>query len=80
MWGRTPTLARVTLVAPLVIVAAVVCVDLWVFSDARRWTRQGTPVVFRIGSLAVGTPEAWAVGCLLLFVIFVPLYAVARRS
>lgn len=64
----------------MVVVAVVVCVDLCVFADARRWERRGTPVVFRYGSLAVGTPEAWAVGCLLLFVIFVPLYAVARRS
>jgi hypothetical protein len=69
-----------TVLAPLVIAGVVVCLDLWVLADARRWARQGTPVVFRIGSVTVGTPEAWAAACLLLFVIFVPIYVVARNS
>jgi hypothetical protein len=38
------------------------------------------PVVFRFGDFTIGTPEAWAAACLLLFVIFMPVYAVARRS
>jgi predicted amidohydrolase len=70
----------VTFVAPLIAVGVIVCADLWVFADARRWARRGTPVVFRYGGFAIGTPEAWAVACLLLFVIFMPIYAVARRS
>jgi hypothetical protein len=65
---------------PLLIVGIVVCLDLWVLADARRWARQGSPVVFRFGSLTIGTPEAWAVACLLVFVIFMPIYVVARRS
>ncbi len=69
-----------TILAPLVIAVVVVCVDVWVLVDARRWARRGTPVVFRLGSFTIGTPEAWVVACLLLFVIFVPIYAVARRS
>ncbi len=68
------------LLAPLVVVGLVVGADLWVLSDARRCARQGTPVVLRFGSLTIGTPEAWAVACLLLFVIFLPIYVVARRS
>lgn len=61
--------------APLILVMAA---DLWVYLDAR--SRQGTgrePGV-RIGSLQVNTPEAWAIGCLLLFVVFFPMYLVAR--
>jgi hypothetical protein len=70
----------VTLLVPLVAVVLVACVDLWVLADARRWARLGTPVVFRFGSFSVETPETWAVACLLLFVFFVPIYAVARRT
>lgn len=69
-----------TVLEPLVIAGVVVCLDLWVLADARRWARQGTPVVLHFRSLTVETPEAWAVACLLLFVIFMPIYVVARRS
>jgi hypothetical protein len=66
--------------AALAVAVVVVCVDLWVLTDARRWAQRGTPVVLRLGTFTIGTPEAWAVACLLLFVFFVPIYAVARRS
>lgn len=55
------------------------CVDLWVLSDAQRLARQGTPVVVRFGPCTIATPQAWTVACLVVFVIFVPVYAVARR-
>jgi hypothetical protein len=69
-----------TVLGPLLIVGVVVCLDLWVLADALRWTGQGTPVVFRFGSLTIGTPETWAIACLLMFVIFIPIYVVARRA
>lgn len=62
---------------PLVLVIAA---DIWVYADAR--SRQGTgrePGV-RIGSLQVNSPEAWAIGCVALFVIAFPLYLIARRE
>jgi len=65
--------------AALIVAIVVVCVDLWVFVDARHWALHGTPVVFRLGSFTLGSPEAWALACLVLFVFFVPIYAVARR-
>ncbi|MCW2787694.1 MAG: hypothetical protein JWP74_4211 [Marmoricola sp.] len=64
-------------VLPLVLVIAA---DIWVYVDAR--SRQGTgrePGV-RIGSLQVNTPQAWAIGCVVLFVIAFPMYLVARRE
>ena len=64
----------------MVIAGVIVCVDLWVLADARHWAQQGTPVVFRLGSLTIATPAAWGVACLVMFVIFAPIYAVARRS
>lgn len=34
--------------------------------------------MFRLGLFSVETPEAWAVACLPLFVIFMPIYAIGR--
>lgn len=62
---------------PLVLVIAA---DVWVYLDAR--SRQGTgrePGV-QVGTLQVSTPEAWAIGCILLFIIVFPMYLVARRE
>ena len=64
----------------MAVVLVVAAVALWVLTDARRWAQAGTPVVFRLGALSISTPEAWAVGCLVLFIFFVPIYAVARRD
>lgn len=66
--------------APVVVVLAVVAVDLWVWTDARRWARAGTPVVLRVGSLRIATPESWFLACLVLLIFFLPIYLVARRS
>lgn len=69
-----------TALVVLVPLVLVIGADLWVYSDAR--SRQGTgrePGV-RIGSLQLNTPEAWAIGCLVLFVIVFPIYLVARRE
>ena len=40
----------------------------------------GAPVVARIGSFAVETPETWFLGCLVLFIFFLPLYMVSRAG
>lgn len=66
--------------APVLVALAVASVDLWVFADARWWARAGTPVVFRLGSFRIATPEAWVLACLVLFAFFVPVYSVARRD
>ncbi len=68
------------LIAPVLVALAVASIDLWVFTDARRSARAGTPVEFRLGSIRVATPQAWGLVCLALFVVFVPVYAVARRD
>lgn len=69
-----------TALVPVVAVLIVVATSLWVFADARRWAQAGTPVSLRIGSLTIDRPESWALGCLVLWVLFTPIYAVARRS
>jgi hypothetical protein len=63
---------------PLLAVLLIVTIDLWVYDDARKRRDRGRPVVAAIGSLIVDTPEAWLAGCLVLSIIFVPLYMRAR--
>ena len=61
----------------IAILVVVLSVDAWVYSDARKRQRSGRPVSVSIGSFSVETPEAWFLGCLVLWVIFVPLYLTA---
>jgi len=65
---------------PLLVLGLGAAVDLWVYNDAKRQAALERPVVFRAGSLVVATPAAWAVACLLLWVVFLPLYAASRRT
>ena len=65
---------------PLVVLLAILAIDPWVYADARRWAAQGAPVVARIGSFEVETPETWFLGCLVLFILFFPLYMVSRAG
>jgi hypothetical protein len=52
-------------------------VDLWVYNDARKRQQHGLAPSVSIGSVRVETPEAWFLGCVLLWVVFVPLYLTA---
>ncbi|MFB9234746.1 hypothetical protein ACFFWC_04230 [Plantactinospora siamensis] len=52
-------------------------VDLWVYADARERQRAGSPAVVSVGTLRVDSPQAWFLGCLVLWVVFVPLYLTA---
>jgi hypothetical protein len=65
---------------PLVVVAVVVAVDSWVYFDAAAREQRGMPVVFSLGAFVVDTPGMWFVCCLLLFVVFVPLYVAGRAA
>lgn len=59
--------------------ALLVPVDVWVFLDARRRERDHDQVQLEIGPLRFERPTQWLAGCLLLFVVFVPAYLVARQ-
>ena len=65
---------------PLVVLLAILAIDIWVYADARRCSAQGSPVVARIGVFVIETPETWFLGCLVLFVVFFPLYLVNRTG
>lgn len=55
-------------------------VDLWVYVDARRRERLHDPVRVAAGPLVFDRPGQWLAGCIVLFVIFVPTYLVARKD
>lgn len=63
---------------PLIVLLAILTIDLWVYNDARARRDNGRPVVAAIGSLRIDNPEAWLAGCLLLSIVFIPLYLAAR--
>lgn len=58
-----PGLPVIALV-PVLVLAVVVAIDIWVYADARAQSERGTPVVFSTDFLTVDTPAAWFVGCL----------------
>jgi hypothetical protein len=57
----------------------VVAIDLWVYIDAKALFERGSPVVFITDFVTIGSPAAWLTGCLLLGVVFIPLYIMTRR-
>ena len=63
---------------PLVALAVGLALDVWVYQDARQRAEEGHPVIFRAGSLVLDTPTLWLVGCLLLWIVFLPLYLNSR--
>jgi hypothetical protein len=64
---------------PIIVVLVLLAIDVWIYFDAKRQAQEGAPVVFTWGSLRVDRPGEWLVGCLLLSIIFVPLYFTGRR-
>jgi hypothetical protein len=65
---------------PVLTILIIVAIDLSVYLDAKRCSDEGSPVVGRLGTIVVETPLAWFVGCLVLWVIFFPLYIVSRAG
>jgi hypothetical protein len=68
----------VTAVAPVGVLFILLIIGRWVYVDAKAHAERGAPVVFSSGTFTVDTPVAWAVGCVLLWVVFLPLYARSR--
>jgi hypothetical protein len=71
----------VTTVLTAALVAAVVAAtSLWVLGDARSRAEAHRPVVARFGDVTIDKPEVWAVLCLVVVVLFLPLYLAARSA
>ena len=71
--------APLTALLPIVLLLVIVASDVWVYTDAKERRARGFPVVVTIGSFPIDTPEAWFVACLVVWVVFFPLYLSARR-
>lgn len=69
-----------SLLGPVALAVVVIVLDGWVYVDARRRSNARRPVVASIGALVLETPIAWLLACLLLWVVFFPLYLVARSN
>ena len=67
-------------IVTLVVLGVLLLTVAWVFQDATAHAEHGERVEAVIGSLRVDSPNAWAVGCLVLWVFFFPLYLRARSS
>ena len=65
---------------PVLVLLVILAIDLWVYDDAKQRADQGAPVVVRIGAFVLETPKTWFVGCLILWIIFFPLYMVSRAG
>jgi hypothetical protein len=63
---------------PIIVLFAALATDLWVYVDAKVRYERGTPVIFSMGSLKMDTPAAWFFGCLILWIVFFPLYIMSR--
>lgn len=65
---------------PVIVIAVIVATDLWVYLDASRCDREGTPVYLRIGAVNIQTPAWWFLACLVLWIFFFPMYLVSRNQ
>lgn len=65
--------------APVIVLVVILATDLGVYADAKAHSERGTPIVFAIGGITVDTPAAWFIGCLVLWILFFPLYMTQRR-
>ncbi len=63
----------------ILVLLVVLAIDVWVYADAKKRLSHGDQVSVSLGSLRVETPEAWFLGCLILWVVFFPLYLTATR-
>jgi hypothetical protein len=64
--------------APILVPLLFVAIDLWVYADAKAHVDRGTPVIFSTDFFTVDTPAAWFFGCLLLSIVFIPIYFTIR--
>lgn len=59
--------------------AVIVPTDVWISVDARTRQRAGEPVRLSVGGVEIEAPRVWLAWSIVLFVVAVPAYVVARR-
>lgn len=64
---------------PVLIIVVLLASDLWLYADAKARYEQGTPVVFSTDMFVLETPTAWLLSCIVMWLVFFPLYLRLRR-
>lgn len=64
---------------PFAVLVPLTAMVWWVYRDAVARSEQHEPVAFRRGGLDISSPAAWALGCLILWPLFFPLYLLSRQ-
>ncbi len=72
--------SSVAQLVPLVLLLVIILSSVWVLQDARRFEREGRPVVVVVVGRTLEDPQMWAALSLVLFLIVFPMYLVARRA
>lgn len=65
---------------PVLVVLVVLASDAWVYRDQKMQSAAGHPVVFSLGKFRLDSPTSWFVGCLVMWIVFFPLYVIGRRA
>lgn len=68
-----------SVVGPLLLVLVIVITDAWVGWDATTLKARGETVYVSLGRLTISEPLHWVLACLLLWIVFFPMYLAARR-
>jgi hypothetical protein len=63
---------------PFLALLLILATSFWVYGDAKAQTDRGTPVFFSLGTFRIDTPAAWRIACVVVWIVFFPLYVVAR--
>lgn len=69
-----------SLLVTLVLIVAILASDFWVYVDATAHEERGRPVVARVGTVEVARPQMWLTFVVIVWVLFFPLYMVARKA
>jgi hypothetical protein len=69
-----------SLVVTLVLMVAILASDFWIYVDATAHEERGRPVIARVGALEVARPQMWLTAVVIVWVLFFPLYIVARKA
>ena len=65
---------------PILVVIGVVMSATWVHYDKVAQCQRGSAVTFSFGTFHLDTPGGWFGACLVLWLIFFPLYLPGRRQ
>lgn len=69
-----------SVLSAVLLIVVVAGAGYWVLNDARTRLQGGRPVVAVLFGFTIDGPETWAVLCVFLSVLFIPIYLVARRA